>query len=98
MWSLHLRKKLLDQLLPGMSKNDIFKKKGIDPNSYKISFSFSTSTPIQGDLYGDCGVWVCIMLYRLAYGVSMDTRCPIKTALAYREHMTRFFWKYKIPR
>ncbi|GKA79265.1 phospholipase-like protein, partial [Tanacetum coccineum] len=81
----------------GMSKHGIFKKKDIDPKRYNITFEFSNHAPKQAGLYGDCRAWVCIMMYRLANGLSMDfPPGPIQTALAHREKMTSYFWKYKI--
>nr|GEX01658.1 phospholipase-like protein [Tanacetum cinerariifolium] len=72
--------------LSGMSKHGIFKKKDIDPERYNITFEFSNHAPKQAGLYRDCGVWVCIMMYRLANGLSMDfPPGPIQTALAYME-------------
>ncbi|GJR34043.1 phospholipase-like protein [Tanacetum coccineum] len=71
-WWLSLRKMMIEQLPRGMSKHGIFNKKYIDPKRYNITFEFSNCAPIQAGLYGDCGVWVCIMMYRLANGLSMD--------------------------
>ncbi|GJY55855.1 phospholipase-like protein [Tanacetum coccineum] len=89
-WWLSLRVMMIEQLSQGMSKHGNFKKKD-------ITFEFSNHAPKQVSLYGDCGVWVCIMMYRLANGLSMDfPPGPIQTALAYREKMTSYFWKYKI--
>ena len=74
----------------------MFDKKGIDPKLYTITFNNAQNVPRQGGRYGDCGVWVCILLYRLAYNKSLDVLDPIETALAYRERMAQFFWRYKI--
>ncbi|GJZ38765.1 phospholipase-like protein [Tanacetum coccineum] len=45
----------------------------------------------EGGVFGDCGIWVCIFLYRLSHGISLDVGNPIQTALAYREQMAKFF-------
>ncbi|GKC77682.1 phospholipase-like protein [Tanacetum coccineum] len=71
-WWPSLRKMMIEQLPQGMSKHGIFNKKDIDPKRYNITFEFSNCAPIQAGLYGDYGVWVCIMIYRLANGLSMD--------------------------
>ncbi|GJW26010.1 hypothetical protein Tco_0039821 [Tanacetum coccineum] len=52
--------------------------------------------PLQGDAYGECGVWVCINLYCLIHKMSLSAKDPQKVGLAYREHMFDYFWKYKI--
>ncbi|GJV61429.1 phospholipase-like protein [Tanacetum coccineum] len=51
---------------------NVFDKKCIDPNTYRITFTIADSVPKQGGVFGDCGVWVCIFLYRLAHGLSLD--------------------------
>lgn len=52
--------------------------------------------PKQGGIFGDCGVWVCIFLYRLAFGMSLDVKDPIQAALAYREQMAMFFFRHRV--
>ncbi|GJW49024.1 phospholipase-like protein [Tanacetum coccineum] len=71
-WWLSLRVMMIEQLPQGMSKHGIFKKKDIDPERYNITFDFSNHAPKQANLYGDCSVWVCIMMYRLVNDFSMD--------------------------
>ncbi|GKB72589.1 hypothetical protein Tco_0934001 [Tanacetum coccineum] len=66
---------------------NIFQKNEIDPSKYTITFRLADNVPKQGGIYGDCGVWVCILLYRLAYGLSLDVDDPVDVALAYREKM-----------
>ncbi|GJZ65772.1 phospholipase-like protein [Tanacetum coccineum] len=67
----------------------VFDKKGIHPSDYTISFKLADNVPKQGGIYGDCGVWVCIFLYRLAHGLSLDVEDPVDVALAYREKMVQ---------
>ncbi|GJT78233.1 hypothetical protein Tco_1044958 [Tanacetum coccineum] len=43
---------------------------------------------IMGGIFGDYGVWVCIFLYRLGHGLSLDVEDPVDVALAYHEKMT----------
>ncbi|GKC11191.1 phospholipase-like protein, partial [Tanacetum coccineum] len=74
----------------------VFDKKGIDPTDYCIRFKLADSVPKQGGIFGDCGVWVCIFLYRLAHGLSLDVEDPFEVALAYREKMLRLYFSHKI--
>ncbi|GKB97144.1 hypothetical protein Tco_0983281 [Tanacetum coccineum] len=50
----------------------------------------------DGGVFGECGVFVCLFLYRLAHGIPLDVEDPIQTALAYREKMVQFFFEHKI--
>nr|GEV67611.1 phospholipase-like protein [Tanacetum cinerariifolium] len=70
---------------------NIFQKNEIDPSKYTITFRLADNVPKQWGIYGDCGVWVCILLYRLAHGFSLDVDDPVDIALAYREKMVPFF-------
>ncbi|GJS24319.1 phospholipase-like protein [Tanacetum coccineum] len=70
-----------------LERANVFQKKGIDPSKYTITFRLADNVPKQGGVYGDCGVWGCILLYRLAHGLSLDVDDPVDVALAYREKM-----------
>lgn len=70
--------------------------KGIDPDGYQVTVRRSTDAPKQGCSYGDCGVWVCILLYRLGHNMSIKVERPANAGIAYRERMADYFWKYKI--
>nr|GEV44001.1 phospholipase-like protein [Tanacetum cinerariifolium] len=74
----------------------VFASKGIDPNIYSIKFSKEQNVPQQGGLFGDCGVFVCLFLYRLAYGIPLAVEDPIQMALAYREKMVKFYFEHMI--
>ncbi|PWA62759.1 F-box domain-containing protein [Artemisia annua] len=74
----------------------VFKKKGIDPTTYAITFKNEKNVPAQGGLFGDCGIWACIFLYRLSHGKSLDVDNPVQVTLAYREHMSRFFYQHRV--
>ncbi|GJW49970.1 phospholipase-like protein [Tanacetum coccineum] len=74
----------------------VFEKKEIDPTDNSIRFKFANHVPKQGGIFGDCGVWVCIFLYRLAHDISLDVEDPIDVALAYREKIVRFYFSHKI--
>ena len=55
----------LEKRLPEVLKEaDLFDQKGIDPMSYRITFTNAENVPRQGGLFDDCGVWVCILLFR----------------------------------
>ncbi|PWA89913.1 phospholipase-like protein [Artemisia annua] len=69
----------------------VFKKKGIDPTTYAITFKNAKKVPAQGGIFGDCGIWACIFLYRLTHGKSLEVDNPVQAALAYRENMSSFF-------
>ncbi|GJS37757.1 hypothetical protein Tco_0536139 [Tanacetum coccineum] len=68
----------------------VFNKNGIHPSDYSITFRIADNVPKHGGIFGDCGVRVCINLYRLAHGVSLDVDGPVDFALAYHEKMVRF--------
>ncbi|PWA70285.1 ulp1 protease family, C-terminal catalytic domain-containing protein [Artemisia annua] len=61
-----------------------------------IKFMNVEDVPRQGGLFDDCGVWVCILLYRLGNGRLFEFDSPIQTALAYRERLIKFYYKHKI--
>ncbi|GJR24953.1 phospholipase-like protein [Tanacetum coccineum] len=65
----------------------VFDKKIIHPSDYIISFKLADNVPKHGDIFGDCGVWVCVFLYRLTHGLSLDVEDPVDVALAYCEKM-----------
>ncbi|GJX16758.1 phospholipase-like protein [Tanacetum coccineum] len=58
---------------------------------YSIKFTNVQNVPKQGGVFGDCGVFVCLFLYRLAHGIPLDVKDPIQTALAYREKMVKTY-------
>nr|GEV54007.1 reverse transcriptase domain-containing protein [Tanacetum cinerariifolium] len=74
-----------DLILVDLKGANVFYKNEIPPSYYSITFSLTDNVPKQG---GDCGVWVCINLYRLAYGVLSDVDDPVDFSLAYREKMS----------
>ncbi|PWA56616.1 F-box associated interaction domain-containing protein [Artemisia annua] len=74
----------------------VFEKKCIDRAKYGITFKDARNIPAQGGLFGDCGIWVCIFLYRLSHGKRLAVENPVQAALAYREHMANFFFKQRV--
>nr|GEX35818.1 ulp1 protease family, C-terminal catalytic domain-containing protein [Tanacetum cinerariifolium] len=57
---LDLREKLQFHIPLFLDNAEMFKKKNTVKDGYSISFQFADGVPIQGGLYGDCGLWVCI--------------------------------------
>ncbi|GJY93322.1 phospholipase-like protein [Tanacetum coccineum] len=47
--------------------------------------------PLQGGLYGDCGLWVCIFLYRLSHNIPLEVDDSSNVALAWRERIIDFY-------
>lgn len=80
---------------PYLEKEGVMAKKNIDPSTYSITFRYPDGVPLQGGYYGDCGIWLCIFLYRLTHNLPIMVDDPVHFALAYREHLTNFYWKYK---
>ncbi|GJT03625.1 ulp1 protease family, C-terminal catalytic domain-containing protein [Tanacetum coccineum] len=76
----------------------VLKAKCTSIETYKVKFEVADNVPIQGNAYGDFGVWVCIFLHRLCQNLPVSTdHDPTHVGLAYREHMVDYLWKYKIP-
>nr|GEX47953.1 F-box domain-containing protein [Tanacetum cinerariifolium] len=71
-------------------------KNGIHPSDYSITFRLADNVPKQGGVFDDCGVGVCIILYRLAHGVSLDGDEPVDVAQAYHEKMVSFILNTKL--
>ncbi|GJY59424.1 ulp1 protease family, C-terminal catalytic domain-containing protein [Tanacetum coccineum] len=95
-WWIKMRKAFKKYIPPYLQEWGILDAKGIPLESYNITFVIGKDVPIQGDAYGDCGVWVCIFLYRLIHKMAVSAKDPQIVGLAYREHMFDYFWKYKI--
>ncbi|GKD71042.1 ulp1 protease family, C-terminal catalytic domain-containing protein [Tanacetum coccineum] len=74
-----------------MDDADVFEKKNIDKDNYSISFRYADGVLIQGGLYDDCGIRVCIFLYRLSHYLPLEMDDSINVDLAYRECMIEFF-------
>ncbi|GKA95638.1 phospholipase-like protein [Tanacetum coccineum] len=64
-WYLKMRSCLETKLPVILQRTGVFVRKGIDPNSYSIKFSHAENVPQQGGVFGDCGVFLCLFLYRL---------------------------------
>ena len=83
---------------PYLEEADVMAKKKIDPKTYSITFRYE-DVPLQEGYYGDCGIWVMIFLYRLTHNLPVNeplmVEHPAAFALAYREQLMAFFWRYK---
>ena len=73
----------------------VMAKKGIDPKTYAITYQYQEDVPLQSGYYGDCGIWVMVFLYRLTHNIPLLVDDPAAFALAYREQLIDFYWKYK---
>ncbi|GJR77675.1 hypothetical protein Tco_0090040 [Tanacetum coccineum] len=89
---LQMREKLMFQIPLYLDNVEVFEKKNIDKENYSITFRYVD----EGGLYGDCGIRVCVFLYRLLHNIPWEVDDPISFALAYRERMIEFSWKYKM--
>ncbi|GJY21451.1 hypothetical protein Tco_0394017 [Tanacetum coccineum] len=58
---------------------------GISADDYKITYNY-TFVPFQESLYGDYGIWVCILIYRLCRNlpVAVDND-PLETAIDWKK-------------
>nr|GEX36439.1 phospholipase-like protein [Tanacetum cinerariifolium] len=68
----------------------IIESKGISADDYKITYKYADA-PFQASLFGDCGIWVCIFIYRLCRNLPLTVDDPLETALAYRKMMLEYF-------
>ncbi|GKB42540.1 phospholipase-like protein [Tanacetum coccineum] len=60
-----IMRQCLEEKIPVVLKETgVFEKKNIDPVKYKISFRHADHVSKQGGVFGDCGVFLCMFLYR----------------------------------
>lgn len=97
LWDRNFRQIFQNHLPVYLSKSEVMSRRNMDPNTYRVSFLYATNVPRQGGFLGDCGIWVIIFLNRLSQNKSLSFRKPVQAALAYREYLAEFYWKYKIP-
>nr|GEW10846.1 berberine bridge enzyme-like 8 [Tanacetum cinerariifolium] len=93
---LDLRDRLQFHIPLFLDNAEVSEKKNIVKDDYSISFQFTNGVPIQGGLYGDYGLRVCLFLYRLSHSIPLEVDDPISFAPAYHERLIEFFWKYKM--
>nr|GFA37234.1 phospholipase-like protein [Tanacetum cinerariifolium] len=82
-WYLQMRDYLEEKINVVLKETGVFEKKNIDPAKYKFSFKVADGVPKQGGVFGDCCVFLCMFLYRLANGISLALDDPLQSALAY---------------
>ncbi|GKD98445.1 phospholipase-like protein [Tanacetum coccineum] len=87
-WYLNMRECLAAKIPIIIKETGVFEKKIIDPAKYNISFRHVDHVPKQGGVFGDCGVFLCM----LAHGVPLAVDDPVQAALTYREKMIRFYF------
>ncbi|GKB65635.1 phospholipase-like protein [Tanacetum coccineum] len=93
-WYLQTRDCLKEKIPVVLKETGVFEKKIIDLVKYKISFKVADGVPKQGGVFGDCGVFPCMFLYRLANDIPLALDDPLQSALAYREKLIHFYFKH----
>ncbi|PWA75911.1 phospholipase-like, Aminotransferase-like mobile domain protein [Artemisia annua] len=83
LWYLNMRRCLECKLPAILEQTDVFGSKGINPLEYNIKFKNAHNIPKQGGIFGDCGVFVCLFLYRLSHRMPLAVVDPVQTAIAY---------------
>lgn len=79
-----------------LHEQGVLSAKGIEPEGYAITWKYADNVPQQCTSYGDCGIWVCINLYRLGHNMTLEADDAANTAIAYRERIVDYLWKHKI--
>ncbi|GJU40474.1 phospholipase-like protein [Tanacetum coccineum] len=95
-WYLQMRDCLEEKIPVVLKETGVFEKKNIDPAKYKISFKVADGVPKQGGVFGDCGVFLCMFLYRLANGIPLALNDPLQSTLSYQEKLIHFYFKHKM--
>ena len=93
-WWRNMKRNFPKQLKIYLDNQGILTSKGISANDYTVTYQ-CPAVPKQAQVYGDCSVWVCIMLYRLCHNQPLEVDDPLQTKSAYRERMLEYFWKHK---
>nr|GEY55493.1 RNA-directed DNA polymerase, eukaryota [Tanacetum cinerariifolium] len=75
-WYLQMTDCLEEKIHVVLKETGVFEKKNINPAKYKISFKVVDEVPKQGGVFGDCGVFLCMFLYRLANGIPLALDDP----------------------
>ncbi|PWA94668.1 phospholipase-like protein [Artemisia annua] len=95
-WNITMPDTFQRNLTKYLKDEGVLEAKGIETDGYGLTWKTGKDVPNQGCSYGDCGIWVCINLYRLGHKMSLKVNKPSSVGLAYRERMAEYFWKYKI--
>ncbi|PWA41649.1 phospholipase-like, Aminotransferase-like mobile domain protein [Artemisia annua] len=96
-WWRGMKKDLPSCLISYLNECGVLKSKGISVDMYDIQYDYAR-VPVQGGLFGDCGVWVCICLYRLCRNEQLEVKDPVQAALAYRERMLDYYFDNKVEK
>ncbi|PWA83029.1 phospholipase-like protein [Artemisia annua] len=59
-----------------LKEHGVLSAKGIETDGYAITWKYADNVPQQCTDYGDCGIWVCINLYRLCHNMSLNAEDP----------------------
>ncbi|GJR27954.1 phospholipase-like protein [Tanacetum coccineum] len=94
-WWRTMKRTLPQQLTLYLHEHGVLQSKGIVVETYENKYMFPKVVR-QADDYGDCGVWVCIFLYRLSRNLPLTVDDPLQTELSYHERILQYFWRYKI--
>ncbi|PWA40301.1 ulp1 protease family, C-terminal catalytic domain-containing protein [Artemisia annua] len=94
-WWRTMKKDLPLRLISYLNECGVLKSKSVSIDTYDISYDFAR-VPGQGGLFGDCGVWVFICLYRLCRNQPLEVQDPVQGALAYCERMLDYYWENKV--
>lgn len=90
-WWLKTRTIFSSKIPKILKETEVMSRKKIDQENCKISFKYAENVPRQGNLYGDCVIWVMINFYRLTHNLSLEVENPSLVGLAYRERLSDFF-------
>lgn len=86
-----------ENVLPNyLKQHGVLQAKGVDSDGYHISWKHANDVPQQCGVLGDCGIWVCINLFRLSHDMSLKAHNPMITAISYRERIAEYLWRYKM--
>ncbi|GJY62064.1 phospholipase-like protein [Tanacetum coccineum] len=94
-WWRRIKKLFPEKLTVYLVMHGIYETNGISVDDYKITYKYADA-PFQASLFGDCGIWVYIFIYRLCCNLPLTVDDPLETVLAYRERMLEYFWTHKI--
>nr|GEV16427.1 phospholipase-like protein [Tanacetum cinerariifolium]GEV16428.1 phospholipase-like protein [Tanacetum cinerariifolium] len=80
-WWRRMKKLFPEKLTVYLVMLGILESKGISADDYKITYKY-VDPPFQASLFGDCGIWVCIFIYRLCSNLPLTVDDHLETALA----------------
>ncbi|XP_071691474.1 uncharacterized protein [Rutidosis leptorrhynchoides] len=92
-----LEAKIRTSLPDFLEVSGVFDRLGLNKGSYTISFRShpQKETAQQRSMFGDCGVFVCMFMYRLAFNMPVNTSLDtVEVALWYRESLLSLFYEF----